>query len=147
MVRGFNHTGLVVRDLERMVRFYTADLGLHVLHELDSVAPPDGDHTGLPGARRRLVFVGRAQDHAIELIQYIHPPVADGHVDRHQLGAMHVCFDVDDLSRTWQTLKAKGVQFVTEPKFRDLEGRRIGVVYARDPEGNWLEFIEGWTRP
>ena len=144
MTSGFHHTGIVVHDLEEMVRFYTEDLGLKVLLELDSIAPPEGDHTGVPGARRRLVFVGFEGGHQIELIHYISPPAGEGHFHQHVLGAVHVCFKVDDLAETYATLTAGGVRFVTEPKYKDGSGQRIGVVYARDPEGNWLEFIEGW---
>ena len=73
MITGFHHTGIVVRDLESMVRFYTEVIGLEKLMELDSVAPPEGDHTGVPGARRKLVFVGYANDHQIELVHYFEP--------------------------------------------------------------------------
>ena len=59
MVIGFNHSGFVVADLDVMVGFYRDALGLEVVREVDSVAPPEGDHTGIPGARRRLVFVRR----------------------------------------------------------------------------------------
>ena len=142
-VSGFHHTGIVVHDLERMVEFYTQDLGLNCLMELDSVAPADGDHTGIPGARRKLVFVGFEGGHQIELIHYVDPPSADGHFQVNQFGAAHVCFVVPNVRGAYETLGAKGIQFVTEPKFREVSGKMIGVVYAQDPEGNWLEFIEG----
>ncbi len=143
MVTAFHHSGLVVRDLERMTRFYTEDIGLKILSEIDSIAPPDGDHTGVPGARRKLVFVGIEHDHQIELVHYVHPPAGSGHFDKHQLGATHICFKVEDLRQTYSKLKVKGVSFVTEPKFRQMKDTTVGVVYARDPEGNWLEFIQG----
>lgn len=144
MISGFHHTGIVVQDLDKMVQFYTESLGLKVLLELDSIAPPQGDHTGVPGARRRLVFIGFEDDHQIELIHYIDPPAGEGHFHQHVLGAVHVCFNVDSLRETYATLAARGVHFVTEPKYKDGGGKHIGVVYACDPEGNWLEFIEGW---
>ncbi len=143
MISGFHHTGLTVRDLDKMVRFYTEELGLKVLREVDSVAPPGGDHTGVPGARRRLVFVGLENDHQIELICYVDPPAEDGHLDKHQLGFTHVCFRVADLRHSYESLTARGVRFATGPKYRDIDGRKVGAVYAQDPEGNWLEFIEG----
>ena len=52
MIHGFHHTGLVVNDLDQMVHFYTQELGLQLLKEIDSIAPPEGDHTGVPAARR-----------------------------------------------------------------------------------------------
>ena len=143
MVTGFHHTGIVVHDLDRMIEFYTRELGLEVLRRIESIAPPEGDHTGVPGARRTLVFVGFERDHQIELVHYIEPPASDGYLDKHQLGASHVCFRVEDLRRTHADLSARGVRFVTEPKFHDVDGKSVGVIYAQDPEGNWLEFIEG----
>ena len=48
-----------------MVAFYRDTLGLSVMREVDSV---EGDHTGIPGARRTLVFVGKPEgEHALGL--------------------------------------------------------------------------------
>ena len=145
MVTGFNHSGFVVRDMDKMVRFYRDSLGLTVIRESESIAPPEGDHTGIPGAHRALVFVGReGAEHVLELVHFIDPPSPEGHLERNQLGAAHVCFNVEDLERLHSRLKAEGIEFVTEPKFRELpEGGRRGICYAKDPEGNWLEFIQG----
>lgn len=143
MITGFHHTGIVVQDLPAMVRFYTEELGLDVLKRLESSAGEGGDHTGVPGAVRTLVFVGFEGGHQIELIHYHTPPASSGHLDKHQLGASHVCFLVDDLEKTHSDLSSRGVEFVTEPKFKVVNGKTIGVIYLRDPEGNWLELIGG----
>ena len=144
MVTGFNHSGFVVRDLEAMVEFYRDALGMKVIREVDSIAPPTGDHTGIPGARRRLVFVGMPDgEHMLELVHYIHPPSPEGHVERNRLGAAHVCFNVEGLEQLYDRLSQQGTGFVTAPIIREAaDGRKIGVCYAQDPEGNWLEFIE-----
>jgi catechol 2,3-dioxygenase-like lactoylglutathione lyase family enzyme len=144
VITGFNHSGFVVNDIEGMVAFYRDVLGLEVQREIDSLAPPEGDHTGIPGAHRTLVFVGsQGSEHALELVHFIEPPSPDGHLDRHQLGAAHVCFNVDDLADLHARLTARGVRFVTPPIFRNLTGGgRTGICYAQDPEGNWLEFIQ-----
>lgn len=143
MITRFNHTGIVVQDLDLMERFYTEDIGLKTFRRLDSVAPLEGNHTGIPGARRTLLFLGIEDNHQIELVHYIDPLAAKGHLDKHQFGATHICFDVEDLQETYDELSAKGVRFVTEPKYRQVNGRTLGAIYAQDPEGNWLEFIEG----
>ena len=144
MITGFNHSGFVVKDIDKMVAFYRDLLVLTVLRDVDSKAPPEGDHTGIPGAHRTLVFVGKTDgDHALELVHFIEPPSPPGHLDRHQLGAAHVCFNVDDLEELHEELEAQGVRFVTDPIFRVLPGGgRFGICYAQDPEGNYLEFIQ-----
>ena len=144
MVTGFNHSGVVVKDLSAMIEFYCDVLGLEVLREVDSIAPPAGDHTGIPGARRKLVFVGLAGDgHQLELVHYLDPVPSGGHLHHHQFGSSHVCFNVADLASIYGDLSGKGIRFVTEPKYRTTpDGARIGIIYALDPEGNYLEFIE-----
>lgn len=142
VVSGFHHTGITVDDLDLMQRFYTEVIGLEHLQTVDSLAPPTGDHTGIPGARRKLVFLGFAGDHQIELVHYLDPPARSGHLHRHQLGSMHVCFKVVDLRKTVEILQSHNVAFVTEPKFKEIDGAEVGVIYAHDPEGNVVEFIQ-----
>ena len=146
MVTEIHHTGIVVCDLLLLQQFYTEMLGLKVVGEIDSVAPPEGNHTGIPGARRKLVFLASGNEHdshLIELVHYIDPPATEGHLAKHQIGATHLCFIVDDLQAEYERLLVSGVRFETEPKFSEGPDGRLGIVYARDPEGNWLEFIEG----
>ena len=40
MVMRFDHTGIVVQDLEKITDFYVKTLGLVVEREVDAVAPP-----------------------------------------------------------------------------------------------------------
>lgn len=142
MVTGFNHTGIVVDDLERMVRFYCDDLGLAELNRIESNAPPEGNHTGIPSSRRTLVFVGFEDGHRIELVKYHDPVSAVRQQEMTQLGTAHICFNVEDIEKTHADLSARGIRFVTPPIIRETENGRHGIVYAQDPEGNWLEFIE-----
>ena len=88
MITSFNHSGIVVQDLDEMLRFYTEDLGLTLFDRYEMDAGPDGDHAGIPGARRVEVFLGLGDDgHMLELIQYLDPLSSDGHVDLNKAGA------------------------------------------------------------
>lgn len=145
MITGISHTGVVVQDISASVAFYRDVIGLTVIREREVVAPQTGDHTGIPGVHRKLVFLGKpGGEHMLELIYYIDPPSPAGNsFDRHQVNAIHLCFNVEDLEDFYGALSAKGVQFLTTPKFINRkEGGRVGICYAQDPEGNWLEFIE-----
>jgi catechol 2,3-dioxygenase-like lactoylglutathione lyase family enzyme len=143
LVTGFNHVGIVVDDLHRMVSFYCDDLGLTQLNRVESNAPPEGNHTGIAGSRRTLVFVGFADGFRIELVKYHDPVSVARDNDMTRVGTNHICFNVEDIERTHADLSAKGIEFVTPPFVSERDdGSRHGIVYARDPEGNWLEFIE-----
>jgi lactoylglutathione lyase len=145
MIMGFNHTGFVVEDLDGMVGFYRDTLGLSVIRERDSLAPEGGDHTGIPGAHRYLVFVGKPEgQHLLELVHWIYPQSPGRNQSlRNELGSAHVAFNVQDIEALHRDLSAKGVRFVTGPKQSiTSDGRVSSVCYGQDPEGNWLEFIE-----
>ena len=143
MITGFNHSGFVVRDIEMMVGFYRDTLGLTVMRESHSVAPPEGDHTGIPGAERTLVFVGKpGGEHVLELVHFIDPPSPKGHLDRHQLGAAHICFNVTDLGALAAKLKGEGINFITDPIFHKTPEGTRGICYVQDPEGNFVELIQ-----
>lgn len=142
LVTGFNHTGIVVDDLDLMVNFYCGDLSLVELNRVESNAPPEGNHTGIAGSRRTLVFVGFEDGHRIELVKYHEPASADRDDDMTRVGTNHICFNVEDIEKVYADLSARGIEFVTEPIIRETDNGRHGIVYARDPEGNWLEFIE-----
>ena len=147
MVTAIHHVGLVVDDLDRMGSFYCELLGLALVGRIESVAPPEGNHTGIPGARRTLVFLGVPDSEPtaplIELVHYHDPIASAGHLGKHQMGASHVCFLVDDLQNEYDRISAVGVQFETPPCFSGTTAGRLGVIYGRDPEGNWFELIEG----
>jgi catechol 2,3-dioxygenase-like lactoylglutathione lyase family enzyme len=142
MVLQFDHTGIVVQDLETMTDFYVKTLGLVVEREVDAVAPPSGDHTGFPGARRTLRFVGIENNHRIELVKYHNPESDAGYLRKNQFGAMHICFLVEDMMKVHADLTAKGIEFVTDPIMTETPDGTRGIVYLQDPEGNWLEFIQ-----
>lgn len=144
MITRFNHSGFVVKDLNIMVHFYTKILGLEIIKQADSVAPLKGDHTGITGAHRQLVFLGKkGEAHLLELVHFVFPPSPDGHLERYQLGGSHICLEVDDLISFHKRLSGLGVKFVTPPKFsKNNAGSKNGVCYMEDPEGNHIELVE-----
>ena len=142
--------GLVVKDVEKQKTFYRDILGLQVLREREVVAPPTGDHTGIPGVRRKLIFLGNEKgEEVLELVYYIDPlsPVGQPPYPN-QIHSVHLCFKMNNLQSRYRELSAKGVRFLTPPKVIDRpEGISVCLCYGQDPEGNWLEFKEVLSRP
>jgi catechol 2,3-dioxygenase-like lactoylglutathione lyase family enzyme len=146
-----NHTGFVVRDMERALAFYRDILGF--VEERNAVI--DGERistlTGFPDARLHAVVLGIGDmRHCIELLQYLHPAGVESETTPcNQIGAAHLGFIVDDLEAFHQTLSASGIRFVNPPAIRaDAEYPWAKKsCYLQDPEGNWLEFIERDPQP
>ena len=141
-----NHTGFVVSDMERSLAFYRDTLGL--TEELNAIREGDfiSQVVGYPDARLHIVYLGTGDmKHSVELIQYLNPPGGKiAPTNRNDVGATHLGIIVDDLDSVYRELSAQGVQFVGPPVARpepSLYGRKI--CYAQDPDGNWLEFLEG----
>ena len=62
MITGIDHTGLVVKDIEKQLAFYRDVIGLHqVDHDKVVRAPEGGDHTGISNVHRRLIFLKNAR--------------------------------------------------------------------------------------
>ena len=140
------HTGLVVQGLDKQVAFYRDVIGLNVIREAEVTAPPGGDHTGIDGVRRKLVFLGHDRSqHQLELIYYIDPVSPAGNpLAHHQVNSIHLCFKTQNLQSCYQNLLRHRARFLTPPKLidRPQQGDRVCLCYAQDPEGNWIEFTE-----
>ena len=70
----------------------------------------------------------------IDLQQYITP---QGKVSNGKLGDVghsHICYGVPDVWATYRDLKARGVEFVSEPVRFDLEWGIVHVVFFQRPE-------------
>jgi catechol 2,3-dioxygenase-like lactoylglutathione lyase family enzyme len=142
MMTGFEHVGLVVRDVEKQKTFYRDILGLQVLHEREVL--------GIPGVRRKLIFLGNEKgEELLELVHYIDPPSPMGQpIYPNQVNSIHLCFNIVNLQNHYRELSDKGIRFLTPPKVIEGPGGvSVCLCYAQDPEGNWLEFKEVLSKP
>ncbi|WP_066517538.1 VOC family protein [Curtobacterium ammoniigenes] len=149
-IHGVHHTGIIVSDLDRSIAFYHDLLGF----PFSSEPSPwfDGDElaqgVGVPNAKLRQCCLQVGPD-TLELLEYANREPSDGPVHQNHLGAMHVAFRVDDVTKTVASLEAAGVEFLSGPHVVDdgvLAGWRW--VYFHDPDGIPLELVEvAYTRP
>ena len=141
-----NHTGFVVNELERSLKFYRDLLGLEV--ERDQILEGEfiSELAGYTDARLHIVYLGIGDmKHSVELIQYLNPvggitPIPE----RNQVGATHLGIIVDDLDRFYTELTSKGIRFVNPPAIRPGAVYPMAQkgCYLQDPDGNWLELLE-----
>ncbi|MEN3974677.1 VOC family protein [Emcibacter sp. SYSU 3D8] len=141
MIRGIHHTSISTGDLDRMLGFYRDLVGIEVLFEVDFSGAEIEAITALPGAKGRVAMLRAANAH-IELFEYARPVPETGDPDRPVCnhGLTHICFDVVDLPSEYARLTAAGVPFHCEPQW--LGNGTVLTTYARDPDGNVVEFQE-----
>ena len=140
-----NHTGFVVSDMQRSLAFYRDLLGLKVEREGIQEGETISQVVGYPDARLHTVYLGTGDmKHSLTLLQYLNPPGGSiAPTNLNDVGATHLGFIVDDLDALYQDLSAKGVKFLGPPVNhpKRIYGRKVS--YLQDPDGNWLEFLEG----
>jgi catechol 2,3-dioxygenase-like lactoylglutathione lyase family enzyme len=141
MIRGIHHTSISTGDLDRLLTFYRDLVGIPVLFVADFSGDEIEAITALPGAKGKVAMLRAANAH-IELFEYAEPVPKSGDPARPVCnhGLTHLCFDVVDLPSEYERLKAAGVPFHCPPQW--LGKGTVLTTYARDPDGNVVEFQE-----
>jgi methylmalonyl-CoA epimerase len=128
MITKVHHVGVVVRDMERAMRFYRDTLGLPVF-EMQTIEEQ--------GVKAALLSIG---DSEIELLE---PIVTDNGVARYLEsrgeGLHHVCFQVDDIERDLAALKEKQVELIDQTTRIGIAGR-ICFLHPKAMHGTLVEL-------
>jgi catechol 2,3-dioxygenase-like lactoylglutathione lyase family enzyme len=134
----------VVRDLEKSIDFYTRVMGLRLAGRTERRGQFPSQLLAFPNAHIRGAFLDMGQGHQLELIQYINPPSGPGGINRNDLGAAHLAFFVEDIEQFYAEKSGHGLRFNNPPaSLHDDQGKLLRkALYAQDPDGNWLEFVE-----
>jgi predicted enzyme related to lactoylglutathione lyase len=115
MIRGVKFVSIPVSDQDRALAFYTAVLGFRLLTDQPFNEKQRWLELGIPGADTRIVL--------FQFGDNLKPG-----------GPLNLSLWSDDVESTAKALKAKGVEFVMEPK-----KMHYGMVSAfKDSDGNIL---------
>lgn len=139
MIRGVHHFAIHVRDLNRMVQFYSDAFHFELCgapfewsnqEKLDLIMD-------VPGTAARQAIM-RAGNCYIELFEFSAPlPQSDQPLRPFDKGYTHFCVDVTDIEDEYERLKNLGMTFGhSEP----VEMGIVKTIYGRDPEGNIIEI-------
>ncbi len=133
--------GISVVDLDRTVAFYRDVLGLSVYNILD-VPPEKSAPPGLAANGYRIARLETSDGQRLKFAQPTNPPASastrDHVLDRQ--GGPWITFIVEDLAALVARLKAAGVPLLSAETFEVRSG--VNIIFGRDPEGNFLEFVE-----
>lgn len=123
---GLRYFGIRVTNLERSIEFYTAGLGLR--RTRGGTMRHGGKYAVLEDPRTH---------QRLELNWYPPgSPFATPYVPGE--GLDHIGFHVSNPARSYRQLLDQGAKSALAPTDRNGVN---GIYYARDPDGNWIEFF------
>jgi predicted enzyme related to lactoylglutathione lyase len=115
---------ILVRDQDEALQFYTEKLGLEKMDDMEFGQEGRWLTVCAPEQKDVQIFLQRADSFGLELME--------------QVGrAPSWAFNTDNCQETYETLKARGVKFLSEPKkqpwgiqavFEDLYGNKFSIV-------------------
>jgi lactoylglutathione lyase len=123
MFKQIDYTMVVVSDMKRSVEFYRDKLGIPLKFE-------SPEWTEFATGATTLALHGGG-------VPAAGPPSGD---PSKTAGACSIGFNVDDVDKTYEELKVKGIRFVMPPTQREGEGIRLAV--AIDPDGLPISFAQ-----
>jgi catechol 2,3-dioxygenase-like lactoylglutathione lyase family enzyme len=141
MIRATRHTGIVVRDLEKSLRFWRDVMGLAVAADFREQGRFIDTVQALSGVSLHMVKLCAPDGTMIELLHDEAHPTAPPAANRLcDSGIRHVAFTVADLEASWRTLRKEGCEVLSEP-VTSPDGK-ARLFFARDPEGNLMELVQ-----
>jgi lactoylglutathione lyase len=132
----YNHTGLVVTDLDRAKRFYEEVFGFAYWYE---ITPPDEPTAKLSGLTPPLSLTASylvLDGFVLELMHYAAPGATASFRSRtmNEPGLTHLSISVDDVRATAQRAADQGGEIIEESD--------VGAaLFIRDPDGQLIELL------
>ena len=136
------HFGLVVRDLDRSLKFYCEVLGLRVIRQMEESGTFLDTILAKPGVKVTTVKLGFGEGPTLlELLHFQSPDISVSEwPSLFSTGATHFAMTVTGLTPLYKNLLEAGASVLAAPE-QSPDGR-ASVCFGRDPEGNLIEFVE-----
>ncbi len=147
MIRGYRHTGLVVRDLRRSEAFYREVLGYTPWRRAEESGPFIEGVVGIPGVVLEWVKLKAPDGSLLELLQYHShpdPQACPALQPANRLGCSHIALTVSDCDALYRTLRERGIHCNSEPL--TAPDGTVKVLYCHDPDGIIVELVEELRR-
>ncbi len=132
----YNHTGQVVTDLQRSMRFYQEVLGFSFWYEITPADEPSAKLLGLQPPLGATIAYLTLDGFVLELMQFSAPGATASFRSRamNEPGLTHLSISVDDVRATAEKATEYGGQII--------EDTDIGVaLFIRDPDGQLIELL------
>lgn len=123
-ISGIDHVALVVKDMDRSIRFYTEVLNLAVLY--------DGRKDG--GDKK--TFLGKKEKSFVALTENSLKDCDEKTIE----SVSHIAFRVDNVEEAKEILEKRGIEFI---EIKVSEDEKTKAYHFLDPDGFELEIYGG----
>jgi len=131
MVEKIDHIGIAVKDLNETLKVYTEILGLK----------PAGEET-VAEQKVKVAFIPIGESE-IELLESTEPDGAIAKfIEKNGEGIQHIALRVDNIDKTLEVLKARGVRLIDEKPRKGAGGARIAFIHPKTTKGVLIELCE-----
>lgn len=138
---GIRHTGIVVSDMQRSLRFYRDLLGLEVWADFKDNSDYVQKVTNVQDAHIWMIKLNAKNGGGVELLQYLsHPQPVPEPRRSCDAGINHIAIQVENIDDLHQKLVAEGIAFHAPPTIASDGSAK--VTYCRDPEGVIVELVQ-----
>ncbi len=143
MTLAMRHTGIVVRDLDAALGFYSDLLGFVETARADEAGTYLDNILDVEDAQLTTVKLRAPGGGGLELLEVRAPHQNSAAIPAPSTtrpGITHVAVTVSDLEALYNAMSGAGVHFNAPPQLSP-DGK-VKVTYCRDPEGNFVELVE-----
>ena len=137
MIESIRHLGIVVRDMDKSLKFYKY-LGYEVVADVKEGSKFIDKILGLNDSDLRTVKMTYDDNHMIELLYYTNPISEDNLKRVNFVGCSHFALSVSDVESLYKNLLNIGVEFISEP----ISNGKVKVAFCKDPNDVYLELVE-----
>lgn len=139
-LRGLDHIGFTVPDIEAATDFFVNVIGCEVIYHLGPISADDDWMSSRLGVDdraeiRKIRFLRCGHGSNFELFEYAIKDQNTQPPRNSDVGGHHLAFYVDDFDTALAYLKSKGLRIMGEPTIRDA-GPSAGVT--------WVYFLTPW---
>ena len=147
-LRGIEHIGITVPNLEEAAQFFIDVLGCEPIYDSGPFKFPDDDwmmrqlnvHPRAEVKKIRFLRCGHGSN--LELFEYSSPDQRAEQPKNSDIGGHHLCFYTDDFEASLAWLRDNGVRILGEPLTKN-DGPNAGItwVYFQAPWGMHFELV------
>ena len=129
MIQKIAHIGVAVKNIEEAEKFYAEVLKM-AIHDRET----------LKDIKAAFVPVG---DTALELLQSTVPEgVINKFIERRGEGIHHIAYEVDNIEKALEDLKAKGVPLIDEKPRKGAHNSKVAFINPKGTYGILVELVE-----